>query len=773
MRAGPAWWRTVAWSGSILIVPGLFLPVSMEAQAPGTVSRPAPPAAASDAFVDSLIGEMTLEEKLGQLAQYRGMWSDSARAPRIPEADMGLVRAGQVGSFLSVYGAGYLNEVQRVAVEETRLGIPLLYANDVIHGFRTIFPVPLGEAASWSPEAVERSARIAAVEAAANGIHWNFAPMVDIARDPRWGRIVEGSGEDPYLGSVMAAARVRGFQGDDLARDDTVLATAKHYVAYGAAEAGRDYNTVDISERTLWEVYLPPFQAAVEAGVGSVMGAFNEIAGIPMHAHDELIDGVLRERWGFDGVFVSDFTAIMELLHHGVAADSADAGALALTAGVDVDMVSDIYRDDLRAKVGSGAVPMEEVDEAVRRVLRAKVDLGLFDDPYRYGDVERERARTLTAEHRAAAREVAGQSIVLLRNEGGVLPLSKQIGTLAVIGTLADDRRSALGSWAAAGRAEDAISVLAGIRAAVGESTEVRYAPGAPVVEPDSSGFAEAVEIASDADAVILVLGETQDMSAEAASRSSIDLPGVQRELAARVLATGTPTVVVLMNGRPLAIPWLAENAPAILETWFLGVETGHAVADVVFGDVNPGGKLPVTFPRTLGQVPIHYAHKNTGRPPGPDKYTSKYLDVPVTPLYPFGHGLSYTGFEFRNLTLTRTAMTAADTLEVSVDVSNTGDRRGDEVVQLYVRDEVASVTRPVKELRGFRRIGLEPGETRTMTFELTADDLAFHGPDMARIVEPGAFRVTVGPSSAEGLEAGFEVTGSGPVEVAEDGEVP
>lgn len=771
MRAGPTWWRTVAWSGSILIVPGLLLPVSMEAQAPGKVSRPAPPAAASDAFVDSLIGEMTLEEKLGQLAQYRGVWSDSAGGPRISDENLGFVRAGEVGSFLSVYGAEYLNEVQRIAVEETRLGIPLLFAQDVIHGFRTIFPVPLGESASWSPAAVERSARIAAVEAAANSVHWTFAPMVDIARDPRWGRIVEGAGEDPYLGSVMAAARVRGFQGDDLARDDSVLATAKHYVAYGAAEAGRDYNTVDISERTLWEVYLPPFQAAVEAGVGSVMGAFNEIAGVPMHAHDELIDGVLRGEWGFDGVFVSDFTAVMELLHHGVVADSAEAGALALRAGVDVDMMSDIYRDDLRAKVESGAVPLEEVDEAVRRVLEAKVDLGLFDDPYRYGDVERERERTLTTQHRAAAREIAGQSIVLLKNEGGVLPLSKEIGTLAVIGTLADDPRSALGSWAAAGRAEDAVSVLDGMRAAIGES-RVRYAPGAPVTEPDSTGFSEAVRIASDADAVILVLGETQDMSAEAASRSSIDLPGVQRELAARVLAAGTPTVVVLMNGRPLAIPWLAGNAPAILETWFLGVETGHAVADVVFGDVNPGGKLPVTFPRALGQVPIHYAHKNTGRPPGPDKYTSKYIDVPVTPLYPFGHGLSYTTFVFRDLTLSRTAMTATDTLQVSVDISNTGDRRGDEVVQLYVRDEVASLTRPVRQLRGFRRIGLAPGETRTVTFELTADDLAFHGPDLTRIVEPGAFRVSVGPSSAEGLEAGFEVTGDGPVAVAADGAV-
>jgi beta-glucosidase len=525
----------------------------------------------------------------------------------------------------------------------------------VIHGFRTVFPVPLAEAASWNPRAVERAARIAAVEAAAHGLHWTYAPMVDVARDPRWGRVVEGAGEDPWLGSAMAAARVRGFQGAGLSRPDTLLACPKHFAAYGAAEGGRDYDVAEVSERTLREIYLPPFAAAVEAGAGSVMAAFNEVAGIPMHAHRRLLTEVLRGEWGFDGVVVSDFTGVQELIAHGVAATPAEAGVLALLAGVDVDMVSRIYLEHLPAAVRAGELREAEVDQAVRRVLRVKQELGLFEDPYRYADPTRERAVALAPEHLEAARGLARESIVLLRNEAGVLPLARDLSRIAVVGALADSARAALGSWVGAGREEDAVSVLEGIRRAVSPGTEVLYAPGAGPRGDDTAGFAAAVAAAERSDAVVLVVGEDHDMSAEAASRASLDLPGVQLELAKRLHATGRPLVVVLMNGRPLAIPWLAEHVPAILEAWYLGVQMGPAVTDVLFGDHNPSGKLPVTFPRTVGQVPIYYNHKSTGRPPDPDqKYTSKYLDVHWTPLYPFGHGLSYTTFGYGEPRLSR-----------------------------------------------------------------------------------------------------------------------
>jgi beta-glucosidase len=712
-----------------------------------------------DRFLDSLLGRMTLEEKLGQLNQPAGPGSNTgptARAGTVAE-----IQAGRIGSFLGVYGAAHTRDLQRVAVEKSRLGIPLLFAHDVIHGFRTIFPVPLAEAASWDPEAVERSARIAAVEATAHGVHWTYAPMVDIARDPRWGRVVEGSGEDPYLGAIMAAARVRGFQGADVAADNTLLATAKHFAAYGAAEGGRDYNTADLSSRTLHEIYLPPFRAAIDAGAHSVMAAFNEIAGVPMHAHEHLLRDVLRNDWNFEGVLVSDYTGVMELIRHAVAADSAAAGALAIRAGVDVDMVSTIYLNHLPRLVRNGLVAESLVNQAARRVLRAKYLLGLFADPYRYSDPARERARTLTPEHLAEAREMARKSIVLLKNSAETLPFSKRLRTIAVIGPLADDARSSLGSWAAAGRPEDAVTILAGIRGAVSPGTRVLYAKGAEVEGTDTTGFAEAARIAAAADAVVLVLGEHQDMSAEARNRSSLDLPGVQQVLAERVHATGRRVAVVLANGRPLSTPWLDANVPAIVEAWYLGVQMGPAVADVLFGDYNPGGKLPISVPRTVGQVPIYYNHKNTGRPPDEnEKYTSKYSDVPWTPLYPFGHGLSYTRFEYRNLRLSAAKIAASDSLTVSVEVTNVGNRRGDDVVQLYLRDDVASLTRPVKELRGFRRITLEPGQRRTVVFGLGRKDLAFHGPDLRRRVEPGTFTVYVGPSSADVREARFEVVG-------------
>ncbi|HEY1033535.1 MAG TPA: glycoside hydrolase family 3 N-terminal domain-containing protein [Pseudoxanthomonas sp.] len=715
---------------------------------------------AETAFVDALLAKMTVEEKLGQLNQPPGVGNNTGPAAMAGNEDQ--IRRGEIGSYLGTQGAALTCRLQKIAVEESRLGIPLLFGYDVIHGHRTVFPVPLGESSSFDPDEVQHAARVAAIEAAAHGIHWTYAPMVDIARDPRWGRIVEGAGEDPYLGSVLAAARVRGFQGDDLRKPDAVLATAKHFVAYGAAEAGRDYNVADISERTLHEVYLPPFKAAVDAGAQSIMASFNEIAGVPMHAHRPLIQDLLRKEWGWDGLLVSDYTGVMELMPHGVAANPEQAGTLGLRAGVDVDMVSQIYVKDLPAAVKAGRVPMAEVDASVRRVLNAKYRLGLFDDPYRSctADGARERAMTLTPEHRAAARRMAQKSMVLLENDDNVLPLSKSVRTLAVIGPLADHRRAMLGNWAVAGREEDAITPLEGLKAALGDKTRIVVAKGADIDSQDTRGFAEAVAAAKQADAVVMFLGEHPDMSAEANNRTTLDLPGVQEQLALAVAATGKPVALVLLNGRPLSIGGLKGKVPAILEAWFPGVEGGPAIADVLFGDVNPSAKLPVTFPHNVGQVPIYYAHKNTGRPPREEeKYTSKYLDVPWTPLYAFGHGLSYTTFRYDAPLVSKTTLApSALQQQVSVRVTNTGKRAGEEVVQLYVRDDVASVTRPVKQLRGFQRVALKPGESKVVTFAIGFDDLSMLDDRMQRVVEPGTFTVFVGGSSEATREAKFEV---------------
>ena len=702
--------------------------------------------------IDSLLARMTLEEKLGQLNQLS--------VDNQPTAEqLALVRRGLVGSFFNLTGAAATHEAQRVAVTESRLHIPLIFGHDVIHGYRTIFPIPLAEAASWDPEAVQAAAHVAAKEAAAAGLHWTFAPMVDIARDPRWGRIAEGSGEDPYLGSAMAAARVRGFQGADPRAPDAVLATVKHFAAYGGAEGGRDYNTVDLSERTLREVYLPPYHAALDAGAATVMTSFNEIGGIPSTASPWLMTTLLRREWGFRGFVVSDWTAVAELMNHGVAGSRAEAGKLALEAGVDMDMVSRIYMDDLPALVRAGRIPMAVVNEAVRRVLRAKAALGLFDDPYHGATVERQRAALLAPEHRQLARRVAEEAIVLLKNDGQRLPLGASVKTIAVIGPLADDKVSALGSWPGRGDPRDAVTPLEGIKARAG-SVSVVYAKGSGITDTATVGFPEAVAAAKQADVAVLVLGEAGDMSGEAASRANIDLPGVQQQLLEAVHATGTPVVLVVMSGRPLTIPWAAEHVSAILESWFLGVETGPALAAVLFGDVSPSGKLPVTFPRSVGQIPLYYNHKNTGRPTGPDKYTSKYTDLPVTPLFPFGHGLSYTTFGYSDLRLSAPRIGPAGTLKVSVTVTNTGAREGAEVVQLYVHDEVASVTRPVRALAGFRRISLKPGEARTVDFQLSAKELGLYNRDMKFVVEPGKFRVFAGGSSVGGLEGEFEVGG-------------
>jgi len=739
----------------ILLLPGFRNFFAQTAESGNALAESS--AANMQELVKRLLSHMTLEEKLGQLAQYRWNWRDEA----IQEQYRQFIREGRVGSFLGISGVERTRELQRLAVEESRLKIPLLFAEDVIHGWRTTFPVPLAEAGSWDPEAVERSARIAAIEASAMGLHWTFAPMVDIARDPRWGRIVEGSGEDPYLGSAMAAARVRGFsRGDDLSAPNTLLVCAKHFAAYGGAEGGRDYNTVDLSERTLREIYLEPFRAAVEAGAGSIMSAFNEVNGVPMAANGWIINDILRGEWGFAGLVVSDYTAVAELQPHGVAANRAEAGVLALAAGVDIDMVSGIYGNDLPEMARQGKLNEALVDQAVRRVLEAKYRLGLFDDPYRYHDAEREKTSQLTPGNLAAAREMARKSMVLLKNEKEILPLSKNLKTLAVIGALADDRRSSLGPWSGAGDTADVVTLLEGIEGALPASAKLLYAEGYDrKTFADRGGFPRAIQAAKSAEAVILVLGETAGMSGEASNRASLDLPGEQEALARAIHATGKPLIVVLMNGRPLSINWLAENVPAILETWFLGVQTGPAAADVLFGDYNPGGKLPVTFPRSAGQIPIYYNHKNTGRPPiAGEHYTSQYLDLPFTPLYPFGYGLSYTTFEYGAPRLSASEMKLDDTLTVEVNVTNTGKHPGDEVAQLYVQDEVASVTRPVRQLRGFRRIHLEPGETQTVTFRLAFEDLAFYDQEMRWVAEPGFFKVFVGGNSVNVHEARFAV---------------
>jgi len=732
---------------------------------------------------------MTLAEKFGQLQILDGH-SDG----RYRDEHLEMVRRGLLGSTLNVRGARRTNEIQHIAMEQSRLKIPVLFGFDVIHGYRTVFPVPLGEASSWDPASVERAAAVAAAESRAAGIHWTFAPMVDIARDARWGRIVEGAGEDPYLGAVMARARVRGFQGTDYSAPDRVVACAKHWVAYGAAEGGRDYNTTDMSERTLREVYFPPFKAAVDAGAGTFMSAFNDLNGAPTSGNPFTLTEVLRGEWKFDGIVVSDYESVKELINHRLAADEAEAVRHGLSAGVDVEMVSRLYNKHGEQLLKEGKLTQGQIDEAVRRVLRIKFRLGLFERPY--AEEAREQSAMLSREHLAAARAIAARSIVLLKNERATLPFSKDVKTLAVIGPLSDDNKTPLGSWTGDGRTEDTVSLLAGIRARVSPQTRILHSKGvaiegrgitgnydaAPLAAATNAGgtnvapaaaadaarsavtpiapgsFEEAVRAAREADAVVVAVGETAEMSGEAASRTSLELPGRQSELVQAVHATGKPYVVVLMNGRPLTINWLAENSPAILETWFAGTQAGHAIADVLFGDVNPGGKLPVTFPRAVGQVPIYYNHKSTGRPPTDGKYTSKYLDVPWTPLYPFGHGLSYTTFRLSNLQLSAQSIPTNGRLTASVEVENTGARAGDEVVQLYIRDVAASVTRPVRELKGFKRMTLQPGEKQKVEFLLGSEQLGFYNREMRFVVEPGDFKVFAGTSSEGGLESGFAV---------------
>ena len=719
----------------------LLFTTSTHSQAPNVEAR-----------VNALLARMTLEEKLGQLQQLDGDGGGDFRPEHLE-----LIRKGLLGSTLNVRGAKRTNQLQHVAVEESRLKIPNLFGYDVIHGYRTIFPIPLGEAASWDPTLAERSASIAASETYASGVRWTFAPMVDIARDPRWGRITEGAGEDPFLGAAFARARVLGFQGRDYSERNKILACAKHFVGYGAAEGGRDYNTTDMSEQTLREIYLPPFHAAVDAGVGTLMSAFNDLNGVPTSANPFTLTKVLRGEWRFDGFVVSDYNSVKELINHGVAANEKDAAEAALNAGVDMEMVSTVFNQNVPALLKEGKVSQATIDEAVKRILRIKFRLGLFEHPY--ADEAAEKSAILTAANRTAAREAAARSMVLLKNDRETLPLNKNVGSLAVIGPLADDRRAPLGWWSGDGKDTDTVTALAGIKAKVSPQTKVTYAKGCEVLGDSDAGFAEAVATARQSEVALVFVGEAKEMVGEAASRSTLDLPGRQMDLVKAIQATGKPTIVVLINGRPPTISWIVENVPAVLEAWMGGTESGNAIADVLFGDVNPGGKLPVTFPRTVGQVPIYYNHMNTGRPPeASTRYNSKYLDLPWTPQFPFGFGLSYTQFKITNLQLSDPSIARNGQLKVSVEVQNVGKRAGDEVVQLYIRDVAASMTRPVKELKGFKRISLKPGETQRVEFTLGPEHLGFYNREMKYVVEPGEFKVMVGSSSEDVIEKSFEV---------------
>lgn len=703
--------------------------------------------------IDELISQMTLAEKLGQLQQLDGEANGKFRPEHLE-----LARKGLLGSTLNVRGAENTNELQRAALE-SRLKIPILFGFDVIHGYRTIFPVPLGEAAGWDPDLAERSASIAAAEARAAGVHWTFAPMVDIARDPRWGRIIEGAGEDTYLGSRLAFSRVRGFQGTDYGAPDRIMACAKHFAAYGAAEAGRDYNTTDMSEHRLRETYLPPFKATVDAGVGSFMTSFNSLNGVPSTANPFLLKQVLRNEWEFDGVVVTDYTAVAELIKHAVAEDEADAARVALNSGVDLEMVSRTFNKYGEQLVKDKKVSMAEIDNAVRNILRVKFRLGLFEHPF--ADAAREKQVIFSPENVRFARIAAANSLVLLKNENGTLPINKATKKIAVIGALANDKRNMNGNWTGDGRPEDAVTLLEGVQAKIGASGKVSYTTGCDIRCENTAGFDEAVNLARDSDFVILTVGEDVDMSGEASSRADIGLPGKQLDLVKAIHAAGKPYAIVLMNGRPLTINWPAENSLAILETWFAGTQAGNAIADVLFGDVNPNGKLPITFPRSVGQIPIYYNALPTGRPfEQENKYTSKYLDLPNTPLYPFGFGLSYTTFKLSNLRLSSNTIVSTGELQVSVDVENTGSREGTEVVQVYVHDLVASISRPLRELKGFKRITLKPGEKRGVDIAIRAQDLGFYDAMNHYVVEPGKFDLLVGTSSEVGLHDSFSIAG-------------
>ncbi|NBC82838.1 MAG: beta-glucosidase BglX [Bacteroidetes bacterium] len=721
---------------------------------------------AIDKKVDSLLAIMTLEEKIGQMNQYSSFWNPTGPIPEGSNEQMRYnhIKSGLVGSMLNVYGVENVRAVQEIAVNETRLGIPIIFGLDVVHGHRTVFPIPLAESASWDMEAIESAARYAAVEASAAGVNWTFAPMVDISRDARWGRVMEGAGEDPYLGSKIAMARVKGFQGDDLSKPNTIAATAKHLAGYGFPEAGKDYNSVDVSHSILYNVILPPFKASLDADVKSVMNAFNSLNGVPATASHFLQRDILKEDWDFQGFVLSDWASGLEMIDHGYARDLKHVAELSVIAGSDMDMESLAYVQHLEELVESGTVEMHIIDDAVRRILRVKYELGLFEDPYKYCDLQREKELIYHPDHLEAALEMAKKSIVLLKNNNDLLPLNKKQQNIAVIGALAADKNSPLGNWRIGSEDSTAISVLEGLDK---YTNDYKYVKGPDFVmeetffhshvninQTDTNGFAEAIQTAKNAEVVIMVLGEHGFQTGEGRSRAHIGLPGLQQELLEAVYEVNQNIVLVLMNGRPLTITWADEHIPSILETWQLGSQSGNAIAAVLFGDYNPGGKLPMTFPRSVGQIPIYYNHFSTGRPVSHNSvFWSHYTDETNSPLYPFGYGLSYTEFEYANLSLDTTNNEA---IKVMVDVTNVGDVAGEEVVQLYIQDEVASLVRPVKELKGFDKINLRPGESKEVTFTLTDQELGFYNNEGEYLVEPGKFNVMVGTNSADVLKTSF-----------------
>lgn len=758
---------------SLLILLALLLPLGLQAQKPPQDM---------DRFLDNLLKRMTLEEKIGQLnLPVTGeITTGQAKSSDIATK----IKRGEVGGLFNLKGVDKIRDVQHLAVENSRLGIPLLFGMDVIHGYETIFPIPLGLSCTWDIPTIEESARIAAVEASADGISWTFSPMVDISRDPRWGRVSEGSGEDPFLGALIARAMVRGYQGKDMSRNDEIMACIKHFALYGAAEAGRDYNTVDMSRQRMFNDYMLPYQAGVEAGAGSVMASFNEVEGVPATANKWLMTDVLRGAWGFNGFVVTDFTGISEMIEHGIG-DLQTVSARAINAGVDMDMVSEGFIGTLKKSVEEGKVSVETVNTACRRILEAKYKLGLFDNPYKYCDLKRPARDIFTKEHRTAARKIAGESFVLLKNEGlsptlaPVLPLSPT-GTIAVIGPLANTRSNMPGTWSVAAVLDKSPSLVEGLTEWVGNQGKILYAKGSNLIgdaayeeratmfgrslnrdnRTDQQLLDEALKIASQADVIVAALGESSEMSGESSSRTNLNLPDVQHTLLEALLKTGKPVVLVLFTGRPLVLNWEQEHVPAILNVWFGGSEAGPAIGDVLFGAVNPGGKLTMTFPKSVGQIPLYYAHKNTGRPLKEgkwfEKFRSNYLDVDNDALYPFGYGLSYTTFRFSDITLNRSSIGMDNELVASVTVTNTGDRAGSEVVQLYIRDLVGSVTRPVKELKGFEKIYLQPNESRTVRFTIAPEMLKFYNADLKFVAEPGDFDVMIGPDSRNVKTARF-----------------
>jgi beta-glucosidase len=735
------------------------------------------------AFVDALMKKMTLDEKIGQLNLpgsgdiVTGQAGNSDIAKKIKE--------GKVGGLFNIKSVEKIKDVQKVAIEQSRLKIPLLFGMDVIHGYQTVFPIPLGLSCSWDMQVVERTARIAAVEASADGICWTFSPMVDIARDPRWGRIAEGAGEDAYLGSQIAKAMVKGYQGDDLSKNNTIMACVKHFALYGAAEAGRDYGTTDMSRQRMYNEYLPPYRAAVDAGAGSVMASFNEIDGIPATGNKWLLTDVLRKQWEFKGFVVTDYTGINEMIDHGMG-DLQTVSALALKAGIDMDMVGEGFLTTLKKSLQGGKITQQQIDAACRRVLEAKYKLGLFEDPYRYCNEQRAKTEIYTEANRKAARETAAQSFVLLKNNPlpggvGILPLKKS-GTIALIGPLADNKENMPGTWSVAANFSKAISLLTGLKEVAGNNVKILHGRGSNLdadsafeeragmfgkslrrdSRPADVMIQEALSIANQSDVVVAALGESSEMSGESSSRSNIEIPQVQKDLLKALLTTGKPVVLVLFTGRPLALKWESENVPVILNVWFGGSEAGYAIADVLFGDVNPSGKLSTTFPQNIGQVPLFYNHKNTGRPLPEgkwfQKFRSNYLDVANDPLYPFGFGLSYTTFSYSDVKLSNTSIKANQTLTATVTVANTGKIEGKEVVQLYIRDLVGSVTRPVKELKGFQKISLKAGESKEVTFSISVNDLKFYNSELKYVAEAGDFKVFIGGNSRDVKEANFKL---------------